>query len=414
MSLVAAGLWVACMTTGTMLYNKVRHPYRAGIERDLEVVFEAVGLIEYAKKIRYPLDIKKTIKTNVGYEITLQLPRTRTVQDVERVQDQIERALDSKIRIQANRLGLIKITIFTEPMPSNIPFDEDVLRTCRNTWKLPVGMDLEGWAFWDLQKIPHLLFGGVPGSGKTIAIRSIVAVAVLNHPEDVEIYISDGKACGDYNEFIGLPQVGDVVYTPDETKELLELVNAEMDRRSKQLREKSCDNIDEYNDLFPNEKMKRVLLVVDEMAQLSSDKEAQKDLARVAQLGRAPGIHLIGGTQRPDAKTINPQIKSLMDATLAFRVRNHTNSEILLDETEAESLPQIPGRCIFQTGEKSRVIQAPHASTASLRLMFLKNGARGKRADETGFKDIKSVDETGSSVRSRLRLADNDTLRDED
>ena len=196
----------------------------------------------------------------------------------------------------------------------------------------------------DLTKMPHMLVAGSSGSGKSVFLNAlIVSILYKYSPEDVRMILIDPKRV-ELNKYKGIPHL----LIPDTIKEYHEAVNAlkmlvkEMVDRYKILEEASCANISEYNQRYPDKKMHKIVLVVDEMADLmmqnKDSTEFEESVVRIAQLARAAGIHMILATQRPVVEVITGLIKSNITARVAFTVTNGRDSSIILDETGAEEL----------------------------------------------------------------------------
>jgi S-DNA-T family DNA segregation ATPase FtsK/SpoIIIE len=134
---------------------------------------------------------------------------------------------------------------------------------------------------------------------------------------------------------------GAVRYDVEEILPVIEQLVAEMERRYRQFQQLKVQNIDEYNAEAAT-KIERRVLVIDEFQDLMVEKEASAlfvgGVKRLGAKARAAGIHLILATQRPDAKTLSPQIKANLVGRVAFRVGSHTNSKIILDDSGAEDL----------------------------------------------------------------------------
>lgn len=391
MTLIGAGIFGGAATIGTILYHKITHPY-SEIRKIIDAAFEAAGLLDHHKnKTAIPWVYKRVTRKDQQTEVIMRLPRTKTVLDVQRVNEKLALAFDCGIDIQQNGFGFIKLIIYKDPLPTDIPFDEDLLEMSRTKWIFPVGKDRNGWAFWNVIHTPHMLFAGLTNTGKTMLVISITACVILNHPEST-IYIYDGKGDGDFNQFSYLPQVKPIAYSPTEADNLFKAVIQEMRTRSKKLRESGCKNIEVYNEFYPHDKLNRIFVFIDEIAQLPAN--IQKSLSRILQLGRSKGIHVAVGTQRPDRNVLNTQVKSQCDARCCFRQASEVDSRIVLDDSGAEVLPGIKGRFIYSENGIKRIMQAPYANEARLKLLFLTNNVRKKAMEQfVPLPDLASEDE---------------------
>jgi len=210
----------------------------------------------------------------------------------------------------------------------------------------------------DLAKMPHLLMAGATGQGKSVGLNAVLtSLLYKKHPAEVKFVLVDPKKV-ELNIFnkierhylAKLPDSEDAIIT-DNTKVIhtLNSMCIEMDNRYELLKNATCRNIAEYNTKFkarklnPNEGhqyLPYIILVVDEFADLimTAGKEVETPIARLAQLARAIGIHLIIATQRPSVNVITGIIKANFPARIAFRVTSKIDSRTILDGSGADQL----------------------------------------------------------------------------
>ena len=212
-----------------------------------------------------------------------------------------------------------------------------------------MGRDITGAAIArNLAGMPHLLIGGSTGSGKSVAINTmIMSILMRATPAEVRMVLIDPKRV-ELSMFNGLPHLYvPVVTTPKEAASALAWAVNEMDRRLKVLEKARVRNIGEYNQSFLDgkleegaEEMPYLVIVIDELADLMmvSAKEVESSIVRIAQLARAAGIHLIVATQRPDANVVTPLIKANITNRVAFRTATAIDSRVVLDQSGAEQL----------------------------------------------------------------------------
>ena len=247
--------------------------------------------------------------------------------------------------------------------------------------KLPMvlGMGVDGKPeLMDLAKAPHILIGAATGQGKSSLIHTFITSLLLKKkPDELKFVIIDSKRT-EYaiyeplcNHFlIGLPGGGERIITDtDKAVQMLEYLCEEMDVRYDLLKKAGCRNIKEYN--ARNEKgkwvigkehrfMPYIVLVVDDFADLmlSRGKDVELPLCRIAQLGRAVGIHAIIATQRPTTNIITGTIKANFPARVAFRVAAMMDSRTILDRSGAQQLTG-PGDMLVSHGRvESKRLQA--------------------------------------------------------
>ena len=192
----------------------------------------------------------------------------------------------------------------------------------------------------DLASLPHMLIAGATGSGKSVQINSIIASFLLTKtPEQLRLLMVDPKRV-ELTPFNGIPHlVQPVIVEAEEVTEALKGLNREMIRRYKQMEELGVRNIEVYNERS-GEKMPFLVLIVDELADLMmvAGFEVEQNLVRLAQLGRAAGIHLLLATQRPSVNVVTGLLKANVPARCAFAVSGQVDSRVILDSAGAEKL----------------------------------------------------------------------------
>ena len=210
----------------------------------------------------------------------------------------------------------------------------------------------------DLTKMPHLLMAGATGQGKSVGINAILtSILYKKHPAEVKFVLVDPKKIelSIYNKIerhylAKLPESEDaIIIENDKVINTLNSLCREMDKRYELLKDAMSRNIKEYNAKFTSRKLNPenghtflpyIVLVIDEFADLimTAGKEVETPLARLAQLSRAVGIHLIIATQRPSVNVITGLIKANFPARIAFRVTSKIDSRTILDTGGAEQL----------------------------------------------------------------------------
>ena len=192
----------------------------------------------------------------------------------------------------------------------------------------------------DLAAMPHLLIAGATGSGKSVCINSLVASLLMTRPPDeLRMIMVDPKRV-ELTPFNGIPHlVMPVIVEPDEVQPALRGLINEMTRRYKMMEDLGVRNIAGYNAKAP-EPMSFLVLIVDELADLmmTGGLEVEQQLVRLAQLGRAAGIHMVLATQRPSVKVVTGLLKANVPARVAFAVASQVDSRVILDSGGAEAL----------------------------------------------------------------------------
>ena len=234
----------------------------------------------------------------------------------------------------------------------------------------------------DLAKMPHLLMAGATGQGKSVGLNAILASLLYKkHPSQVKFVLVDPKKVEltlfnkiERHYLAKLPGEEDAIII--DTKKVVNTVNSlciEMDERYELCKQAHCRNIKEYNDKFiarklnPNDGhryLPYIVLVIDEFADLimTAGKEIETPIARLAQLARAIGIHLIVATQRPSVNVITGLIKANFPARVAFRVTSSTDSRTIMDSKGAEQLIGM-GDMLISTGSDLTRLQCAFIDT---------------------------------------------------
>ena len=193
----------------------------------------------------------------------------------------------------------------------------------------------------DLAKMPHLLIAGATGSGKSVALNAIVAGLLMERsPAELRMLLVDPKRV-ELTPYNGIPHLlCPVVVEVDEVVGMLKGVINEMMHRYRQMEEIGVRNIEAYNKRMRDDKMPFLLIVVDELADLmmTAAFDVEQSLCRLAQLGRATGIHLILATQRPSVDVVTGLIKANFPSRVSFGVTSHIDSRTILDSNGAEKL----------------------------------------------------------------------------
>lgn len=208
---------------------------------------------------------------------------------------------------------------------------------------LPLGRDVAGKPMvGKLEDMPHLLVAGTTGSGKSVAVNSfLVSLLYQNSPRDLKLILIDPKGGVELGHYNGIPHLlTPVIRDAEKAAISLRWIVAEMNRRYGLLSEKRVRNITEYNELEAISKMPKIVVVIDELAELMmvAGKEVEASICRVAQLARAVGIHLIIATQRPSVDVVTGLIKANIPSRIAFAVRSQIDSRTILDGMGAEDI----------------------------------------------------------------------------
>jgi S-DNA-T family DNA segregation ATPase FtsK/SpoIIIE len=206
---------------------------------------------------------------------------------------------------------------------------------------IALGLDVVGnLAMANLAKMPHLLIAGATGAGKSVGINTIIASILYNAtPEEVRFLMVDPKRI-ELSGYEGIPHLlHPVVVDPKLASRALNWAVREMERRYKLLEEAKVKSFDSYNEMG-GERLPYIVVVVDELADLMmvASKDVEAAIARLAQMARAAGIHLILATQRPSVDVLTGLIKANFPTRISFKVSSKIDSRTILDSSGAEHL----------------------------------------------------------------------------
>lgn len=220
----------------------------------------------------------------------------------------------------------------------------DVYEKSESRLTIALGKDIFGNpVVADLTRMPHLLVAGATGAGKSVSLNSmIVSILYKATPDEVKMLMIDPKLLELY-AYDDIPHlISPVVTNPREAAEMLRKMVFEMERRYRLIAEKGVRNIESFNAAAeaPEERLPYVVIFVDELADLMivSASEVEDSIARLAQMARASGIHLVLATQRPSVDVITGVIKANFPARIAFQVTSKIDSRTIIDGQGAEQL----------------------------------------------------------------------------
>ncbi|WP_418185623.1 DNA translocase FtsK [Aliarcobacter vitoriensis] len=267
------------------------------------------------------------------------------------LQDDLAMALKAQtIRIQAPIPGKDVVGIEvpnedTQTIYLKEMLESEIFQNSISPLTMILGKDIVGKPFvTDLKKLPHLLIAGTTGSGKSVGINSmILSLLYKNSPDNLRLVMIDPKML-EFSMYNDIPHLLTPVITKasDAINALSNMVG-EMERRYTLMSKTKTKNIENYNEKAQKEgyeTMPYIVVVIDELADLmmTSGKDVEYSIARLAQMARASGIHLIVATQRPSVDVVTGLIKANLPSRLSYKVGQKIDSKIILDSMGAESL----------------------------------------------------------------------------
>ena len=254
----------------------------------------------------------------------------------------------SSVRIEAPIPGTSFVGVEIPNPTPNFVYIRDMigkLKKDNGKYELPLilGKDITAkTCIADLAKIPHLLVAGATGTGKSVAINSLLTGILMSKtPDEVKFIMIDPKMGVEMAIYNGIPHLLNPVITDTEAViNALQWCIEEMMRRYRQLKQVKAKKLTEYNKRIGYLAMPYIIIVIDEMADLilTSGIDVETKIQRLAQMGRAVGIHLILATQKPTVNVITGLIKSNIPGRMAFAVATNMDSRVILDESGAETL----------------------------------------------------------------------------
>jgi len=334
------------------------------------------------------------------------------------LQDDLAMALKAEtIRIQAPIPGkdVVGIEIPNDKFDTiylRDVLESDLFKRSKSPLTVALGKDIVGNPFiTDLKKLPHLLIAGTTGSGKSVGINAmLISLLYRNDPDRLKLIMIDPKML-EFSIYNDIPHLLTPVITePQKAIAALANVVAEMERRYRLMSENKVKNIDNFNSKMKKEgkeELPYIIVVIDELADLmmTGGKEVEYSIARLAQMARAAGIHLIVATQRPSVDVVTGLIKANLPSRLSYRVGQKIDSKVILDQMGAESLLGRGDALFTPPGATGLVrIHAPWNTEEEIeRIVEFLKAQRLPEYDESFLKSDDS-DEIGSNSNGPLEL----------
>lgn len=217
-----------------------------------------------------------------------------------------------------------------------------VMQKSHSKLTVSLGLDVSGSpVVSNIAKMPHVLVAGTTGSGKSVLINSFISTLLFRaSPTEVKLILIDPKRV-EFTSYNGIPHLlTPVIVEVEKILSSLKWAMGEMDRRYKLFSEQGVRNIDSYNELSGFQALPYIVIIIDELADLMifAPVEVEDSIARLAQMARATGIHLVIATQRPSVNVITGLIKANIPCRIAFNVSSMIDSRVILDTPGAEKL----------------------------------------------------------------------------
>lgn len=308
-------------------------------------------LIEKLAHFKIDGDVVRTYAGPVVSTFEFKPAANVKVSKILNLQDDLAMALSAEtIRIQAPIPGkdVVGIEIPNDTVETiylRELLDDKLFQESASPLTIALGKDIVGKPFvTDLKKLPHLLIAGTTGSGKSVGINAmILSLLYKNSPDQLRLLMIDPKML-EFSTYNDIPHLLTPVITkPKQAIVALNNMVGEMERRYELMAETRTKNIENYNakvEKIGGEHFPFIVVIIDELADLmmTSGKDVEISIARLAQKSRACGIHLIVATQRPSVDVVTGLIKANLPSRISYRVGQKVDSKIILDQMGAESL----------------------------------------------------------------------------
>lgn len=327
-------------------------------ERNLKMIDEKCAKINQVFRDysinAYPVTVENVQEASRFTRFSVELKSGESIRSIEKYKPDIGRQLEANGEILINHIKGTKYISVDVPFvgaDNPIKLTEHLSILDERTGRLNViaGQLADGsFEIIDVADAPHMLVAGTTGSGKTIFLHSVLVSLLHQYSADeLEVLIIDPKQT-DFIFFEGIPHLygGKVVIDAEEALERIQEINTkDKEERTAALRSCRSKDIESYNLKNPDNKMKRLVVVIDEYSDLiqaaemnGARKEFEKNLLMLLQRVRNLGIHLIIATQRPSAQIVTGALKAVIPFRVSFRLPSHTDSQTILDMSGAENL----------------------------------------------------------------------------
>lgn len=218
----------------------------------------------------------------------------------------------------------------------------DEMQKSKSPLAIALGLDVSGKPMIaDVARMPHMLMAGATGSGKSVAVNTIISSLLFRTtPNELKLLLVDPKIV-ELSGWNGIPHLLTPVITqPDKVLSALKWAVQEMERRYQLLAQVGVRNIDQYNEKSGFQSLPFIVIIIDELADLMmyAPVEVEESITRIAQMARAVGIHLVLATQRPSVDVITGLIKANIPTRIAFNVTSQIDSRVIIDQMGAEKL----------------------------------------------------------------------------
>ena len=254
--------------------------------------------------------------------------------------------------------GMIKFRVYEKGLEKMHLYNDEMLQKVKG-WQVPIGYSYKDFVSHDFEKLQMLVVAGMTRYGKTVFLKNVITTLISNNPDNAQFTLIDLKGGLAFSRFAACEQVLQVSKNEFETIEALEEIHNDLLARQQEFLKKGYEDIKEAG------YKKRHFIIIDEGAEIAgfADKKDRERcthlIGEIARIGAGLGYRVIFATQYPTADVFPRQVKANTSAALCFKLKNATQSMVVLDRGGAEELPAgLFGRAIYQT-DQDRIVQTP-------------------------------------------------------
>lgn len=320
---------------------------------------------------------------NVRSKIEFNLSDLKELKIDKTIVQQIQKLINGKrVRkeVEIEFDGMLKVKVFTKPFPTEFDWNDSLIT---KGWKIPVGTNRQKVIFHDFDSSYFMIVAGAAGFGKSQFIKMAITSLVLQQSENVKFHLIDLKGGLAFSRFKNLKQVVHFGKDRNEALRILKNVQKHMNETHDYLEREG------FEDAIEAGIKERHFVIIDEAADLTD--ECQDIVEDIARRGRACGLRMIYATQYPTNETLRSQVRQNALSRVCFKLKTNVASRAVLDEGGAESLPEIPGRAIYQT-VSNVVVQTPYLSNKRIKeliIPFVKEDKYEQKTSSETTKDRK-------------------------